>query len=74
MKKITTGAAIFAAVTFLGTATAIAQNEVGTGPTTVAVDDDRPNYTPLLGLLGLLGLMGLKRKRDTRDYDDNNRR
>jgi hypothetical protein len=72
MKKFQTAVAIFAAVTFLGTATTIAQSDVGTGgTTTTAVDNDRPNYTPLLGLLGLLGLMGLKRRHtNTNDYND----
>ena len=73
MKSFKTGAAILAAVAFLGTATTIAQSEVGTGGTTTAVEEDRPNYTPLLGLLGLLGLMGLKRRHDTR-YDNDVRR
>jgi hypothetical protein len=74
MKKFQTGAAILAAITFLGTATTIAQPDVRTGgTTTAAVEDDRPNYTPLLGLLGLLGLMGLKRRHDNRDYTDNRR-
>src|SRR5687768_11674487 len=72
MKSVKTGAAILAAVTFLGTATTIAQSDVGTGGSTTpaAVEDERPNYTPLLGLLGLLGLMGLKRRRDTRLDND----
>jgi hypothetical protein len=75
MKAVKTGAAILVAVTFLGTATTIAQSDVGTGgsTTSAAVENDRPNYTPLLGLLGLLGLMGLKRRGDTR-YDNDVRR
>lgn len=74
MKALKTGAAILAAVTFLGTATTMAQSDVGTGGATpVGVEDDRPNYTPLLGLLGLLGLMGLRRRHDTR-YDNDVRR
>ena len=67
MKRIQTGATILALAAFLGMATTIAQPDVGTGgTTTAAVEDDRPNYTPLVGLLGLLGLLGLKRHRDTR--------
>ena len=54
----------------LGTATAIAQSEVGTSGTTTMVEEERPNYTPLLGLLGLLGLVGLKGRNDTRDDND----
>lgn len=76
MKSFQKGAGILAALTFLGTATTIAQPDVGTGASTrpaVAVEDDRPNYTPLLGLLGLLGLMGLKRRHDAR-YDNDVRR
>ena len=75
MKSFQTGAAILAVVTILGTATTIAQSDVPTGGSTtpVAVEDDRPNYTPLLGSLGLLGLMGLKRRHDTR-YENDTRR
>lgn len=74
MRRIQTGAAILAAVTFLGTATIIAQSDVGTrGATATAVEDDSPNYTPLLGLLGLLGLMGLKRRRDEHVHGDTRR-
>lgn len=68
MKIFSKGAAILTAATMVAVMPALAQNDVGTAGTTTTVEDDRPNYTPLLGLLGLLGLMGLKRRRDTHDY------
>ena len=72
MKKIRSLAAITAIAGTIAFTTTLAQNDMGTaGPTTVAVEDDRPSYLPLLGLLGLLGLMGLKRRHD--NYADNRR-
>lgn len=70
MKTLRTGAAILALGIFLPTATTIAQTDSVGGPRTTAIEDDRPNYTPLLGLLGLLGLMGLKRRHDQRDHTE----
>lgn len=69
MKKIRMGLTIAALTTVMGTAApaqgtggagAGASAETGSGAQT----DNRPNYTPMLGLLGLLGLMGLKRRND----------
>ena len=72
MKQLKTGFAILAAATFLGTATTIAQSDVGTGGTTT-VENDRPNYAPLLGLLGLFGLLGMRRRHDVHGYDSSTR-
>ena len=72
MNNLKAGAAILTLATFLGAAaTTIAQSDPRATPSTtaVAVEDDRPNYTPLLGLLGLVGLMGLRRRNDYRDTD-----
>lgn len=64
MKNIQKTAAILILGATLSTVTTFSQMEPSTPNTSVAVEDDRPNYTPLLGLLGLLGLMGMKRNHD----------
>ena len=75
MKILKNGAAILTLATIVAITPTIAQDTGAGGPTTTAAaDDDRPNYTPLLGLLGLLGLMGLKRRNDHRDYNTDTRR
>jgi hypothetical protein len=74
MKILKNGAAILTLATMVAFTPTFAQDTGVGGPTATATEEDRPNYTPLLGLLGLLGLMGLKRRNDHRDYNTDARR
>ena len=74
MKILKKGAAILTLATVVAITPTFAQDTGAGGPTATATEEDRPNYTPLLGLLGLLGLMGLMRRKDHRDHNTDTRR